>query len=153
MAELTIVFRLRFAVALAIALGLLLCLHAREASAAEYVVQMEAGADPSDGAAQVARLGGRVTSPELGVINGFGASLDADDAVLLEASAGVRAVTPNGGVMTSSNRTDEETSGGYRCPASDASTRVPRRVKVNRGRRHDRDPLDSLAHPRESAWP
>ena len=145
MAELPIVFRLRFAVALALALGLLLCFHAREAWGAEYIVQMEAGADPSDGAAQVERLGGRVTSPELGVINGFGASLGADDAALLEASAAVRAVTPNGGVMTSSRGSDHETSGGYRCPDADASTKVPRRLKVSRGRGRHSDPLASLA--------
>jgi serine protease AprX len=145
MAELPIVFRLRFAVALAVALGLLLCLNARDAWGAEYIVQMEAGAGPSDGAALVERLGGRVTSPELEVINGFGASLDTEDAVELEATARVRAVTPNGGVMTSSHRTDEETSGGYRCPTTDASTQVPRRVKAYRGRGRDRDPLASLS--------
>jgi serine protease AprX len=145
MAELPIVFRLRFAVALALALGLLLCFHARDAWGAEYIVQMEAGADPSDGAGLVERLGGHVTSPELGVINGFGASLDAEDAAELEASAGVRAVTPNGGVMTSSHRSDEETSGGYRCPAADATTKVPRRVKAYRGRGRDRDLLALLA--------
>jgi serine protease AprX len=144
MAELPIVFRLRFAVALAIALGLLLCVHAREAWGAEYIVQMEAGAVPSDGAALVERLGGRVTSPELDVINGFGASLDAEDAAELEASARVRAVTPNGGVMTSSRGSDEETSGGYRCPVADASTKVPRRLKIKRGRGHNHDPLSAL---------
>jgi serine protease AprX len=144
MAELTIVFRLRFAVALAFALGLVLCFHARDAWGAEYVVQMEAGTAPSHGAVLVERLGGHVTSPELGVINGFGASLDAEDAALLEASASVRAVTPNGGVMTSSHQSDEETSGGYRCATTDADTRVPRRPKANRGRGHDRDPLASL---------
>ena len=144
MAELTIVFRLRFAVALALALGLVLCFHARDAWGAEYIVQMEAGSAPSDGAALVERLGGDVTSPELGVINGFGASLDADDAALLEASAAVRAVTPNGGVMTSSQGSDEETSGGYRCPVADASTRVPHRLKIKRGRGRHRDPLSAL---------
>src|SRR5215216_3896975 len=101
MAELRIVFRPRFAVALAAALVLLLALSARAARAAEYIVQMDPGSAPSEGAALVEGLGGRVTSPPLGVINGFGASLDAADAARLEASRGVRAVSPNGGVTAS----------------------------------------------------
>jgi serine protease AprX len=121
MAEQTIVFRLRFAVALALALTLLLVVSTRDAWGAEYVVQMETGSTPSDGAALVERLGGRVTSPELEVINGFGASLDADAAARLAAAPGVRAVSPNAGVTASSD-TDVDESGGYRCPATDATT-------------------------------
>ena len=121
MAEQTIVFRLRFAVALALALVLLLTLHTRDAWSAEYIVQMDAGTAPSRGAALVERLGGSVTSPELDVINGFGASLDARAAERLEASPGVRAVSPNAGVTASSN-VDVDESGGYRCPDADATT-------------------------------
>jgi serine protease AprX len=144
MAELKIVSRLRFAVALSAALALLLILSARDAWGAEYIVQMDAGSAPSEGAAVVERLGGRVTSPPLDVINGFGASLDAADAALLEATAGVRAVSPNGGVMTSSHRTNEDTSGGFRCDSADATTKLPRRLKVKRGRSRSLHPLASL---------
>jgi serine protease AprX len=121
MAEQTIVFRLRFAVALAVALALLLSFSARDAWGAEYVVQMDAGSSPAEGAALVERLGGRVTSPELEVINGFGASLGADSAARLAASPGVRAVSPNAGVTASSDLGADE-SGGYRCPDADATT-------------------------------
>jgi serine protease AprX len=121
MAEQTIVFRLRFAVALALALALLLVFSTRDAWGAEYIVQMEAGSAPSDGAAMAERLGGRVTSPELEVINGFGAELDADAAARLAAGPGVRAVSPNAGVTASSDL-DADESGGYRCPETDATT-------------------------------
>jgi subtilisin family serine protease len=140
MAELTIVFRLRFAVALALALTLLLVFSARDAWGAEYVVQMETGSAPSDGAALVERLGGRVTSPELEVINGFGASLDAGSAARLAASPGVRAVSPNAGVTASSD-TDVDESGGYRCPETDATT-VPAPRSYGRGRDDDDDDRD-----------
>ena len=79
MAELTIVFRLRFAVALAAAVCLLLAVAASNADAtgaraarAEYIVQMDRGASPAAGKRLVRRFGGRVTSPTLRVINGFG---------------------------------------------------------------------------------
>ena len=81
MAELTIVFRLRFAVALAAALCLLLfagTLSARAAASpksGEYIVQMKKGTTPAAGKRLVRVLGGRVTSPTLRVINGFGAKL------------------------------------------------------------------------------
>jgi serine protease AprX len=121
MAELTIVFRLRFAVALALALVLLLAVHARDAWGAEYIVQMDAASSPSEGVELVERLGGHVTSPELEVINGFGASLDQDAAARLDASPGVHAVSPNAGVTASSDM-DADESGGYRCPDADATT-------------------------------
>jgi Subtilase family len=134
MAELTIVFRLRFAVALALALLLLFICSTRDAWSAEYIVQMDAGTAPSEGTALVERLGGRVTSPELGVINGFGASLDSRAADRLAASDGVWAVSPNAGVTASSHR-DADESGGYRCPPADATT-IP--APPSRGRdRHD----------------
>ena len=100
MAELTIVFRLRFAVALTVALGLLLVLQAHDASALddsadEYIVQMESGYSPSQGEQIVAELGGQVTTPDLPVINGFGAMLQDDVAEELESRASVRDVTLN----------------------------------------------------------
>jgi serine protease AprX len=134
MAELTIVFRLRFAVALAAALALLLGMSARDAWGSEYIVQMDAGAAPSRGAELVERLGGHVTSPELHVINGFGASLDASAAARLESSAGVRAVSPNAGVTASAD-TDADESGGYRCPDTDATTVAARPREDGRGRK------------------
>jgi serine protease AprX len=148
MAELTIVFRLRFAVALALAFALVLPFSARDAGAAEYVVQMDAGAAPSEGAALVERLGGHVTSPELQVINGFGASLDAGAAARLAASPEVRAVSPNAGVTASSD-TEADESGGYRCPDADATT-VP--APRSHGRSHRDDDDDDGDRRRSTRW-
>jgi serine protease AprX len=125
MAELTIVFRLRFAVALTVALGLLLVLQARDASALddsadEYVVQMESGYSPAQGEQIVAELGGQVTTPDLPVINGFGAMLQDDVAEELESRPSVRDVTLN----SSTTLGDETVSGGGRCPVADATTRA-----------------------------
>jgi serine protease AprX len=149
MAELTIVFRLRFAVALTLALTLLLAFSARDAWSAEYIVQMDAGSTPSEGATLVERLGGSVTSPQLDVINGFGASLDAEDAARLEQSAGVRAVSPNGGVTASSHTTEQHTSGGLRCPQADATTRYARRLKLRKLRPLELSPLASIFRLRQ----
>ncbi len=125
MAELTIVFRLRFAVALTVALGLLLVLQAHDASALddsadEYIVQMESGYSPSQGEQIVAELGGQVTTPDLPVINGFGAMLQDDVAEELESRASVRDVTLNSATTLG----DETVSGGGRCPVADATTRA-----------------------------
>jgi serine protease AprX len=125
MAELTIVFRLRFAVALTVALGLLLVLQARDASALddsadEYIVQMESGYSPAQGEQIVAELGGQVTTPDLPVINGFGAMLQDDVAEELESRPSVRDVTLN----SSTTLGDETVSGGGRCPVADATTRA-----------------------------
>ena len=80
---LTIRFRLRFAVAVTMAALLLLTLGTRAsyaqttATTNEYIVQMQAGYDARhDGRDIVAELGGQVTTPELPVINGFGAMID-----------------------------------------------------------------------------
>jgi serine protease AprX len=177
MAELTIVFRLRFAVALSAAICLVLAFNASDAYSqprGEYIVQMQAGSSPAEGQRLVERLGGRVTSPTLSVINGFGASLSSDDAASLAAKAGVRAVSPNGSANPTSDLpvedpdlpvpadtplTEEEdadlnggvdeedegeeegdavvTSGGFRCPVTDATTRRSRRLDYSR---RDRDP-------------
>src|SRR4051794_19170756 len=79
MAELNIVFRLRFAVALGAAICTLLAVGALNANAApakgEYIVQMQKGTSPAAGKRLVRTFGGRVTSPTLRVINGFGAKL------------------------------------------------------------------------------
>jgi serine protease AprX len=125
MAELTIVFRLRFAVALTVVLGLILVLQAHDASALddsadEYIVQMESGYSPAQGEQIVAELGGQVTTPDLPVINGFGAMLQDDVAEELESRPSVRDVTLN----SSTTLGDETVSGGGRCPVADATTRA-----------------------------
>ena len=111
MAELTIVFRLRFAVALSVALCLLFAVASQEAWAApqrEYIVQMEQDEAPEAGMRLVERLGGTVTSPALTVINGFGAVLSHADAERLAASAGVHAVSPNGAAESRSHLDDDD---------------------------------------------
>ena len=122
MAELTIVFRLRFAVALAAAVCVLLAFGAAHADAAgtraEYIVQMKPGTSPGAGKRLVRRLGGRVTSPTLRVINGFGAALSRRAVVRLRNQRGVKAVTRNRGMKASAT----DTSGGYACPITDATT-------------------------------
>ena len=122
MAELTIVFRLRFAVALTAAICLLLAATAFKANAApagaEYVVQMEKGASPAAGKRLVRAFGGRVTSPTLRVINGFGASLSKRAAARLERHRGVKRVSLNLRMAQSAS----DTSGGYSCPVADATT-------------------------------
>jgi serine protease AprX len=124
MAELTIVFRLRFAVALTAALSLLLVFSARDAWAAEeYIVQMEAGATPAQGQQMVQALGGAVTSPELPVINGFGAVLEDDAAEELATSSSVKAVTLNAPTESGGQASSTSSSGNLRCPWADATTR------------------------------
>jgi serine protease AprX len=122
MAELTIVFRLRFAVALSAAICLLLVAGASNASAtptrAEYIVQMDKGSSPAAGKRLVRAFGGRVTSPTLRVINGFGARLSKRAAKRLARRRGVRAVSRNRAMAHSAS----ETSGGYTCPVTDATT-------------------------------
>ena len=122
MAELTIVFRLRFAVALTAAICLLLVAGASNADAraarAEYIVQMDKGASPTAGKRLVRRLGGRVTSPTLRVINGFGAALTRKTATRLRRHRGVKAVSRNRAMAQSAS----DTSGGYTCPVTDATT-------------------------------
>ena len=124
MAELTIVFRLRFAVALSAALCLILVFAARDAWAAdEYIVQMEAGATPAQGQQMVQTLGGSVTTPELPVINGFGAVLEDDAAEELSTSPVVKAVTLNAPTDSGNDTSSTSLSGGLRCPAANATTR------------------------------
>ena len=124
MTELTIVFRLRFAVALTAAMCLLLfagSLTARAASShtGEYIVQMKQGTTPAAGKRLVRVLGGRVTSPTLRVINGFGAKLTRRAAARLRHRRGVRSVSLNASMTAS---TLDPVSGGYACPPTDATT-------------------------------
>ena len=121
MAELTIVFRLRFAVALAALVCLLLLvvgtLNAEARSArAEYIVQMKKGASPAPAKRFVRHHGGRVTSPTLRVINGFGAALSRKAAARLRHRRGVKAVSLNTSMTAAA-----DTSGGYTCAATDAT--------------------------------
>jgi len=126
MAELTIVFRLRFAVALGAAICALLAVGSLNADAtpakAEYIVQMKKGTSPAAGKRLVRTLGGRVTSPTLRVINGFGAKLSRRAADRLRRHRGVRSVSMNAGMTASAT----STSGGATCPTTDATT-VPAR--------------------------
>src|SRR5687767_12498502 len=117
MAELTVVFRLRFAVALAAAACVLYAVSALNAHAAasprtEYVVQMQKGTSPAAGKRLVRSFGGRVTSPTLRLINGFGASLSRRAAARLKAHRGVKQVSLNVRMAASA----ADTSGGYSCP-------------------------------------
>ena len=142
MSELTIVFRLRFAVALSAALCLILVFAARDASAeegipAEYIVQMEPGVAPSQGQQVVAELGGQLTTGDVPVINGFGAVLQDDAAEELVNTAGVHAVTPNSvtapepAATVPAPNNSTAASGGLRCALSDAGT-VPSRLSPRR---------------------
>jgi serine protease AprX len=124
MAELTIVFRLRFAVALSAALCLMLVFAARDAWAAdEYIVQMDAGATPAQGQQLVQNLGGTVTTPELPVINGFGAVLEDDAAEELATLPVVKAVTLNAPTDNGTDASSTSLSGSMRCPVTNATTR------------------------------
>ena len=124
MAELTIVFRLRFAVALSAALCLLLVFAARDAWAAdEYIVQMDTGATPAQGKQLVQTLGGTVTTPELPVINGFGAVLEDDAAEELTTVPEVKAVTLNAPTDNGTDASSTSLSGSARCPLTNATTR------------------------------
>ena len=122
MAELTIVFRLRFMVALTAAICLLLVFVAEDAGAREarheYIVQLDRGTSPAAGKRLVRGLGGRVTSPTLRVINGFGASLSKKAASRLGKHPRVKAISRN----TRMARRSTDVSGGYTCPTADATT-------------------------------
>ena len=144
MAELTIVFRLRFAVALTAAICLLLAAGAFRAEAAparaEYIVQMDRDTSPSAGKRLVRAFGGRVTSPTLRVINGFGASLDRRAARRLARHRRVKAVSRNRAMAQSVS----DTSGGYTCPVTDATT-TPAKPLPGQGRDWDPSLLNTLS--------
>ena len=151
MSELTIVFRLRFLVALTAALCLLLGFAARDAFAeegipAEYIVQMEPGVSPSQGQQTVGELGGQLTTGDVPIINGFGAVLQDDAAEELVNSPGVHAVTPNSvtapepAATAPAPNNATAASGGLRCALSDAGT-LPSRQPA------ERDPAPAPAAP------
>ena len=170
-AQLTIVFRLRFAVALSVAVcSFSASSQQRRIAGPRRVHRAEwRPGSPAHGKRLVERLGGRVTSPTLSVINGFGASLTPEDAASLAADGGVHAVSPNGSASpradlqvddpdappserrsrrtrkptstaatrrpTSSRRASPpqtKTSGGMRCPVTDATTRKSKRLNYSR---------------------
>src|SRR4051812_18879578 len=123
---LTINFRLRFAVAVTLAALFVLAVNARQsyaqtADTSEYIVQMDASSTPADGRQIVADLGGQVTTPELPVINGFGATMSEEAADELSARAGVAAVTQNSDLGG-----DTASSGNARCPGATLIKKTPR---------------------------
>jgi serine protease AprX len=124
--EITIRYRLRFAVALTILTVFVLSLSARQAYAqdsatSEYIVQMDPSSTPADGRAIVADVGGQVTTPELPVINGLGATMTDEAADELSARPGVAAVTQNSDLAG-----NDATSGGGRCPEVRTRKRAPK---------------------------
>jgi serine protease AprX len=123
---LAIHFRLRFAVAVTMAALLLLVMSARPsyaqtADTSEYIVQMDASSTPADGRQIVADLGGQVTTPELPVINGFGAAMSEEAADELSARPGVAAVTQNSDLGG-----DSASSGNARCPEARFTKKAPK---------------------------
>jgi serine protease AprX len=122
----TITFRLRFAVALTLAALLTLTLatraaHAQTADTSEYIVQMDASSTPADGRQIVADVGGQVTTPEIPVINGFGATMTEEAADEMSARPGVAAVTQNSDLAG-----DDAASGNARCPNVTLSQKTPK---------------------------
>jgi serine protease AprX len=83
---------------------------------------MKKGVRPAAGKRMVRKLHGRVTSPTLRVINGFGAKLTRKAAKRLGHRRGVKSVTLNTGLTASA----ADTSGGYTCPTADATTTANR---------------------------
>ena len=142
MAELTIVFRLRFAVALTAAICLLFVFVAGDAGATqaryEYIVQMDRGTSPAAGKRLVRTLGGRVTSPTLRVINGFGASLSKKAAKRLSKNPHVKSISRNARMAASST----DVGGGYACPTADATT-IPTKT-IGSGRTYEPTILSSV---------
>src|SRR5215207_7873833 len=144
MAELTIVFRLRFAVALVAATCVVFAASALNAHAAptraEYIVQMKKGTPPAAGKRLVRAFGGRVTSRTLRVINGFGARLGRRTAARLSRHSGVKHVSIN--VRTATSASD--TGGGSVCPLTDATT-VAAKPAPGPGRDSEPSTLNSLS--------
>jgi serine protease AprX len=123
---LTIRFRLRFAVAVTLVAALTTAWCARpvaaqDATSSEYIVQMDASSTPADGRQIVAELGGQVTTPELPVINGFGATMNEEAADELSARPGVATVTQNSDLGG-----DGAASGNARCPEARFTRKTPR---------------------------
>jgi serine protease AprX len=145
MAEITILFRLRFAVALTIALTLLLFFQAREAMASphgahEYIVQMDRGVSAVKGQRMAVKAGGVLTGPQLRIINGFAATMSERAAKRFAKRAGVKAVSRN--ARTNRHRAGAASSGYARCNPTDATTAV---TSLGRGSTWDVNPLNSLS--------
>jgi serine protease AprX len=161
MAEITILFRLRFAIALTIALTLVLFFQAREALASnhgphEYIVQMDRGVAPVKGQRMAVKAGGVLTGPQIRVINGFAAMMSEKAARRLGHRRGVKAVSRN----ARTDRGAKASSSGYaRCNPTDATTTV---TNLGRGSTWDVNPLNALSTLRQplmaatdvdEAWP
>ncbi len=145
MAELTIVFRLRFAVALTAVLGLLCVMQARDAFAAphgtyEYIVQMDHGASPVKGQKMAVKLGGVLTGPRIPVINGFAAFMNEGTARALAKRPGVHGVSRN--ARTDSPRSKASASGYARCAPADSTTTT---TNLGQGSVLDANPLGALS--------
>ena len=121
MAELTIVFRLRFAVALSAALCLLLVLRRARRMGGRRVHRPDGrrAPPPRRGSRSSRRSAARVTTPELPVINGFGAVLEDDAAEELSTVPGVKAVTLNAPTDNGTDASSTSLSGGTRCPVDE----------------------------------
>lgn len=149
MAEITILFRLRFAIALTIALTLVLFFQARDALASnhgprEYIVQMDRGVSPVKGQRMAVKTGGVLTGPQIRVINGFAAMLSEKAARRLAHRRGVKAVSPN--ARTDRPGAKASSSGYSRCNPADATTTV---TNLGRGSTWDVNPLSSLSTLRQ----
>ena len=94
--------------------------YAQTADTSEYIVQMDASSTPADGRQIVTDLGGQVTTPELPVINGFGATMTEEAADELSARSGVAAVTQNSDLGG-----DSASSGNARCPDARFTKKTP----------------------------
>jgi serine protease AprX len=146
--EITIRYRLRFAVALTVTALLVLAWSARPsyaqtADTSEYIVQMDSSSTPADGRQIVADLGGQVTTPELPVINGFGATMTEEAADELSARQGVAAVTQNSDLGG-----DTAASGNARCPEARIVRKTPR-AKGNSANRNSepKNAIGKLGQP------
>jgi serine protease AprX len=95
--------------------------YAQTADTSEYIVQMDASSTPADGRQIVAEVGGQVTTPELPVINGFGATMTEEGADELSARPGVAAVTQNSDLGG-----DSASSGNARCPDISFKRKTPK---------------------------
>jgi serine protease AprX len=90
----------------------------------EVIVRMQPGASPAEGRELVRRAGGEAISRDLPIINGFGARIEAGDAVRIAHDARVLAVSQNGAMQTEDALLDGvvDSGSGFNCPASDATS-------------------------------
>jgi serine protease AprX len=94
-------------------------------SRAAVIVRMAPGEDTAAGHALVKRSGGRVTSKDVPIINGFGASMSAADAKRIASDPRVQAVSLNGGVHVKSLALPTDPAPTYTCPPADATATSP----------------------------